>query len=36
LVSQRRDWLANHPKVWIARRVNIAAHWRKWHPPRVA
>lgn len=26
------DWLAGHPKVWIARRADIAAHWRTVHP----
>jgi hypothetical protein len=26
------DWLASNPKVWITRRVDIAAHWRKRHP----
>ena len=27
------DWLAGHPKVWVTRRADIAAHWRKVHPP---
>jgi hypothetical protein len=35
-LAKALDWLASHPKVWIARRVDIAAHWRKWHPPRAA
>ena len=26
------DWLAAHPKVWVTRRADIAAHWRKVHP----
>ncbi len=35
-LAKALDWLASHPKVWIARRLDIAAHWRKWHfPPRA-
>ena len=34
-LAKALDWLASHSKVWIARRVDIAAHWRKWHPPRA-
>ena len=29
------DWLASNDKVWITRRVDIAGHWRKYHPPRA-
>jgi putative urate catabolism protein len=25
-------WLADHPDVWVARRIDIARHWRKHHP----
>jgi hypothetical protein len=32
-LAQALDWLASHPKVWIVRRGDMAAHWRKWHPP---
>jgi hypothetical protein len=35
-LAKALDWLASHPKVWIARRVDIAAHWRERHPPRAA
>ncbi|MBN9535347.1 MAG: polysaccharide deacetylase family protein [Alphaproteobacteria bacterium] len=26
------DWLANHPRVWVTRRVDIARHWKRAHP----
>jgi allantoinase len=26
------DWLANHPRVWITRRIDIARHWKRVHP----
>ena len=26
------DWLANHPRVWLTRRVDIARHWKRAHP----
>jgi peptidoglycan/xylan/chitin deacetylase (PgdA/CDA1 family) len=35
-LAKALDWLASLPKVWIARRVDIAAHWRKSHPVRGA
>ena len=28
------DYVKSHDKVWIARRIDIAAHWAKAHPPR--
>jgi peptidoglycan/xylan/chitin deacetylase (PgdA/CDA1 family) len=28
------DWLSGNPKVWVTRRADIAAHWRKVHPPQ--
>jgi allantoinase len=35
-LAKALDWLSSHPKVWMARRLDIAAHWRKWHPaPRA-
>jgi len=35
-LAKALDWLAAHPKVWVTRRVDIAAHWRKEHPLRPA
>jgi peptidoglycan/xylan/chitin deacetylase (PgdA/CDA1 family) len=26
------DWLANHPRVWVTRRIDIARHWIATHP----
>ena len=26
------DWLADQPRVWITRRIDIARHWKKVHP----
>jgi allantoinase len=26
------DWLANHPRVWVTRRIDIARHWKREHP----
>jgi allantoinase len=34
-LAKALDWLASHPKVWVTRRVDIAAHWRKSHPSRA-
>jgi len=28
-LAKALDWLATQPKVWVTRRVDIAAHWRK-------
>jgi urate oxidase len=28
------DYVKSHEKVWIARRIDIAEHWAKVHPPR--
>ena len=28
------DYVRSHEKAWIARRIDIAEHWRKTHPPR--
>ncbi len=30
------DYIQGHDKVWICRRLEIAQHWRKTHPARVA
>jgi urate oxidase len=30
------DYVKSHEKVWIARRVDIAEHWAKTHPPQPA
>ena len=26
------DWLADEPRVWVTRRIDIARHWKKVHP----
>jgi allantoinase len=26
------DWLADQPRVWVTRRIDIARHWKKVHP----
>jgi allantoinase len=31
-LAKALNWLAANPKVWLVRRVDLAAHWRKWHP----
>ncbi len=28
------DWIGTQKKIWVARRTDIAAHWRKEHPPK--
>ncbi|MGV9681045.1 allantoinase PuuE [Nocardia sp. NPDC003482] len=28
------DYVCSHEKVWLARRIDIADHWTKTHPPR--
>jgi allantoinase len=28
------DWLADQPRVWVTRRIDIARHWRRLHPPQ--
>jgi len=28
------DYVQKHDKVWVARRIDIARHWREHHPPR--
>ena len=30
------DYVSSHEKVWIARRIDIAEHWAKAHPPQNA
>ncbi|NKJ09930.1 allantoinase PuuE [Rhizobium sp. SG741] len=30
------DYVQSHEKVWIARRIDIAEHWAKTHPPKSA
>ena len=30
------DYIAGHDRVWVARRIDIADHWRETHPPGVA
>jgi peptidoglycan/xylan/chitin deacetylase (PgdA/CDA1 family) len=32
-VAQLLDHIAAHNDVWFARRVDIAHHWHKHHPP---
>jgi putative urate catabolism protein len=29
------DYASGHDRVWFARRIDIARHWRKTHPPRT-
>jgi allantoinase len=28
------DYVTKHPDVWVCRRLDIARHWIKEHPPR--
>ncbi|MGY2061315.1 allantoinase, partial [Nocardia gipuzkoensis] len=28
------DYVQSHEKVWLARRIDIAEHWARVHPPR--
>jgi urate oxidase len=28
------DYVQSHERVWLARRIDIAEHWRKQHPPQ--
>ena len=28
------DYISDFPDVWITRRIDIAHHWKKYHPPR--
>ena len=30
------DWLADQPRVWITRRVDIARHWKQVHPTKLS
>ncbi len=30
------DYINDFPDVWIARRIDIARHWKKYHPPKNA
>ncbi len=30
------DYAAGHHRVWFARRIDIARHWRETHPPKTA
>ena len=32
-VQRFLDYVMNHDRVWICRRVDIARHWREHHPP---
>lgn len=32
-LAKALDWLAGHPKVWLVRRADLGAHWRKCYPP---
>ena len=29
------DYVVGHPRVWLARRIDIARHWTEVHPPQV-
>ena len=29
------DYVAGHEKTWVARRIDIARHWREYHPAKV-
>jgi peptidoglycan/xylan/chitin deacetylase (PgdA/CDA1 family) len=31
-LARALDWLAEQPRVWITRRIDIARHWRRLHP----
>lgn len=33
-VARFLDYVAGYPDVWVARRIDIARHWRKVHPAR--
>lgn len=33
-VARFLDYIAGYPDVWVARRIDIARHWRKVHPAR--
>ena len=33
-LARALDWLAEQPRVWITRRIDIARHWRRMHPAR--
>jgi peptidoglycan/xylan/chitin deacetylase (PgdA/CDA1 family) len=33
-LARALDWLAEQPRVWITRRIDIARHWRQMHPAR--
>jgi peptidoglycan/xylan/chitin deacetylase (PgdA/CDA1 family) len=30
------DWVADHPRLWVTHRLDIARHWRATHPPPAA
>ena len=30
------DWLADQPRVWLTRRVDIARHWKQVHPAKLS
>ncbi|MEM7278685.1 MAG: allantoinase PuuE [Pseudomonadota bacterium] len=32
-VARFLDYVLEHPRAWVTRRVDIANHWRKHHPP---
>jgi putative urate catabolism protein len=34
-LSRFLDYVQSHDKVWLARRIDIAEHWAKVHPPRT-
>ncbi|HEY6979573.1 polysaccharide deacetylase family protein [Reyranella sp.] len=31
-LARTLDWLTDQPRVWVARRIDIARHWRRLHP----
>lgn len=33
-LSRFLDYVASHDKAWVARRIDIANHWRERHPPK--
>lgn len=33
-VARFLDYIQSHQKVWVARRIDIAKHWAKVHPPK--
>ncbi|MDG2474546.1 MAG: allantoinase PuuE [Paracoccaceae bacterium] len=35
-VKRFLDYINNFPDIWIARRIDIANHWKKYHPPIIS